>query len=81
MVKVESENIKKLREIVKEIENQEFDFNNDNDYERLTDSIDNLISVEMKKINCETNKDCKLKSYEVLFTSIAAILESSKHLI
>ena len=57
MIKVESENIKKLREIVKEIENQEFDFNNDNDYERLTDSIDNLISVEMKKINCETNKD------------------------
>lgn len=81
MIKVESENIKKLREIVKEIENQEFDFNNDNDYERLTDSIDNLISVEMKKINCETNKDCKLKSYEVLFTSIATILESSKHLI
>lgn len=81
MVKVESENIKKLREIVKEIENQEFDFNNDNDYERLTDSIDNLICVEMKKINCETNKDCKLKSYEVLFTSIATILESSKHLI
>ena len=81
MIKVESENLKKLREIVKEIENQEFDFNNDNDYERLTDSIDNLISVEMKKINCETNKDCKLKSYEVLFTSIATILESSKHLI
>jgi hypothetical protein len=59
MVKVESENLKKLREIVREIENQEFDFNNDYDYERLTDSIDNLINVEMKKINCETNKDCK----------------------
>lgn len=81
MVKVESENLKKLREIVKEIENQEFDFNNDYDYERLTDSIDNLINVEMKKINCETNKDCKLKSYEALFTSIATLLESSKHLI
>lgn len=81
MVKVESENLKKLREIVKEIENQEFDFNNDYDYERLTDSIDNLINVEMKKINCETNKDCKLKSYEALFTSITTLLESSKHLI
>lgn len=81
MVKVESENLKKLREIVKEIENQEFDFNNDYDYERLTDSIDNLINVEMKKINCETNKDCKLKSYEALFTSIVSLLESSKHLI
>lgn len=81
MIKTESENLKKLREIVKEIESQEFDFSNDSDYERLTESIDNLIHVEMKKINCETNKDCKLKSYEALFTSIITLLESSKHLI
>jgi len=81
MIKTESENLKKLREIVKEIESQEFDFNDDNDYQRLTESIDDLIHVEMKKINCESNKDCKLKSYEALFTSIITLLESSKHLI
>lgn len=81
MIKTESENLKKLREIVKEIESQEFDFSSDQDYERLTKSIDDLIHVEMKKINCETNKDCKLKSYETLFTSIITLLESTKHLI
>lgn len=81
MIKTESENLKKLRQIVKEIELQEFDFEDDNDYQRLTESIDNLIHNEMSKINCETNKECKLKSYEALFTSIITLLESSKHLI
>lgn len=81
MVKTESENLKKLREIVKEIESQDFDFSDDHDYERLTKNIDDLIHVEMKKINCETNKECKLKSYEALFTSIITLLEGTKHLI
>lgn len=80
MVNTESENLKKLREIVKEIESQEFNFDNDHDYERLTESIDTLIHVEMKKINCESNKECKLKSYETLFTSIIGLLEGAKHL-
>jgi hypothetical protein len=81
MVKTESENLKKLREIVKEIDNQIFDFDSDSDYERLTKSIDDLIHIEMGKINSETNKDCKLKSYESLFTSIITLLEGTKHLI
>jgi hypothetical protein len=81
VIKTESENLKKLREIVKEIDEKNFDFGNDNDYERLTKNIDDLIHVEMKKINCETNKDCKLKSYETLFTSIITLLEGTKHLI
>lgn len=81
MIKTGSENLTKLREIVKEIESQKFDFTNDNDYQRLTESIDNLIHVEMKKINCESNKECKLKSYEALFTSIITLLEGSKHLV
>lgn len=81
MVKNESENLTKLRQIVKEIESQEFDFGDDKDYHRLIESVDNLIHNEMSKINCETNKECKLKSYETLFTSIITILESSKHLI
>ena len=81
MVKTESENLKKLRQIVKDIESQEFDFSDDKDYQRLTESIDDLIHNEMSKINCETNKDCKLKSYEALFTSIITLLEGSKHLI
>lgn len=81
MVKVESENLKMLRQIVKEIESQKFDFSDDKDYQRLTESIDDLIHVEMGKINCETNKECKLKSYETLFTSIITLLEGSKHLI
>lgn len=81
MVKNESENLIKLRQIVKEIELQEFDFGNDKDYQRLIESVDSLIHNEMGKINCETNKDCKLKSYETLFTSIVTLLEGSKHLI
>lgn len=81
MVRVESENLKKLREIVKEIEVQKFDFTDDHDYQRLTESIDNLIHVELKKINCETNDGCKLKSYESLFTSIITLLEGSKLLV
>ena len=80
MVKHESENIKKLRQIVTEIENQNFNFDNDDDYKRLTENIDGLIHVEMKKINCETNKECKLKSYETLFASILTILEGTKHI-
>jgi hypothetical protein len=80
MVKHESENIKKLRQIVTEIENQNFNFDNDDDYKRLTENIDDLIHVEMKKINCETNKECKLKSYETLFASILTILEGTKHI-
>ena len=81
MVKTESENLKKLREIVKEIESQDFDFSNDHDYERLTNSIDDLIHVEMKKINCETNKECKLKSYESLFNSIIYLIENKKAIV
>lgn len=81
MVKNESENLKKLRQIVKEIETQEFNFDDDDDYRRLTESIDNLIHNEMNKINCEANKECKLKSYEALFTSIITLLEGSKHIL
>jgi hypothetical protein len=81
MVKNESENLVKLRQIVKEIESHEFDFSDDKDYQRLIGSIDNLIHHEMNKINCETNKDCKLKSYETLFASVVTLLEGSKHLI
>jgi len=47
MVKTESENLKKLREIVIEIENQKFNFSDDDDYQRLTESIDNLIHKEI----------------------------------
>lgn len=81
MVKNESENLIKLRQIVKEIESQKFDFGDDKDYQRLIESIDNLIHHEMSKINCETNNDCKLKSYETLFASVVTLLEGSKHLI
>lgn len=81
MIKTESENLVKLRQIVKEIESKEFDFGDDKDYQRLIESVDNLIHNEMGKINCETNKDCKIKSYETLFASIITILEGSKHLI
>lgn len=81
MVKTESENLKKLREIVNEIENQKFNFSDDDDYQRLTESIDNLIHKEMGKINCESNKDCKLKSYEALFTSILGLIEGAKHIL
>jgi hypothetical protein len=81
MVKTESENLIKLRQIVKEIETQEFDFSDDKDYHRLIESVDDLIHNEMSKINCEANKECKLKSYEALFTSIITLLEGSKHLI
>lgn len=81
MIKNESENLTKLRQIVKEIESQEFNFDDDKDYQRLIESIDNLIHNEMGKISCETNKDCKLKSYETLFTSVVTLLEGSKHLI
>jgi hypothetical protein len=81
MVKTESENLKKLREIITEIENQKFNFSDDDDYQRLTESIDNLIHKEMDKINCELNKDCKLKSYEALFTSILGLIEGAKHIL
>jgi hypothetical protein len=81
MVKTESENLKKLREIINEIENQKFNFSDDDDYQRLTESIDNLIHKEMDKINCESNKDCKLKSYEALFTSILGLIEGAKHIL
>jgi len=81
MVKTESENLKKLREIITEIENQKFNFSDDDDYQRLTESIDNLIHKEMDKINCESNKDCKLKSYEALFTSILGLIEGAKHIL
>jgi hypothetical protein len=81
MVKTESENLKKLREIVIEIENQKFNFSDDDDYQRLTESIDNLIHKEIGKINCESNKDCKLKSYEALFTSILGLIEGAKHIL
>lgn len=81
MIKNESENLMKLRQIVKEIESQEFNFDDDKDYQRLIESVDNLIHNEMGKISCETNKDSKLKSYETLFTSVVTLLESSKHLI
>ena len=80
MVKTESENLIKLRQIVKEIETQEFDFSDDKDYHRLIESVDDLIHNEMSKINCETNKECKLKSYETLFASILTILEGTKHI-
>jgi hypothetical protein len=81
MVKTESENLKKLREIVIEIENRKFNFSDDDDYQRLTESIDNLIHKEIGKINCESNKDCKLKSYEALFTSILGLIEGAKHIL
>ena len=81
MVNNDSENLVKLRKVIKEIETQNFNFDDDNDYQRLTESIDNMIHNEMGKINCESNKECKLKSYEALFTSIIGLLEGSKHLI
>jgi len=81
MVKTESENLKKLRQIVAEIDSQKFNFSDNNDYQRLTESIDNLIHNELNKINCESNKDCKLKSYEALFTSILGLIEGAKHMV
>lgn len=81
MVNNDSENLVKLRQVIKEIETQNFNFDDDNDYQRLTESIDSMIHNEMGKINCESNKECKLKSYEALFTSIIGLLEGSKHLI
>lgn len=80
MVKTESENLKKLRQIVTEIETKKFNFSDDNDYGRLTESIDNLIHNEIDKINCDSNKNCKLKSYEALFTSIIGLIEGAKHI-
>lgn len=81
MVNKDSENLVKLRQVIKEIETQNFNFDDDNDYQRLTESIDSMIHNEMGKINSESNKECKLKSYEALFTSIIGLLEGSKHLI
>lgn len=81
MVKYESENLKKLHEIVKQIESKDFTVSDDNNYHKLTKNIDNLIHTEMDKINCESNKDCKLKSYEALFTSILGLIEGTKHLL
>lgn len=81
MINKDSENLVKLRQVIKEIETQNFNFDDDNDYQRLTESIDSMIHNEMGKINCESNKECKLKSYEALFTSIIGLLEGSKHLI
>jgi inosine/xanthosine triphosphate pyrophosphatase family protein len=77
---VESENLKKLREVVTLLEAHDFDFE-DNDYQKLTCEIDDLIHVEMDKINQANNKSCKLKAYEALFTSIITLIEGSKHLI
>jgi hypothetical protein len=81
MVKPESENLKKLREIIKEIESKNFILSDDTNYHKLTENIDTLIHKEMGKINCESNKDCKLKSYEALFTSILGLIEGTKHLL
>ena len=77
---VESENLKKLREVVTLLEAHVFDFE-DNDFQKLTCEIDDLIHVEMDKINQANNKSCKLKAYEALFTSIITLIEGSKHLI
>ena len=107
MVKQESENLKKLREIVKEIEVQNFggesslnttdtkiDYfkygiggnevkssNNQTKQQKLTHDIDDLIHEEMNKINSESNKECKLKSYECLFESIINMIENKKAII
>jgi hypothetical protein len=81
MIKSESENLKKLRKIIEEIESKDFSISDDSNYHRLTESIDVLIHKEMGKINCESNKDCKLKSYEALFTSILGLIEGTKHLL
>jgi len=77
---VESENLKKLREVVTLLEAHDFDFE-DHNYQKLTEEIDDLIHVEMDKINHSNNKSCKLKAYEALFTSIISLIEGSKHLI
>lgn len=81
MVKSESENLRKLHEIVKQIESKNFIVSDDKGYYKLTKNIDSLIHTEMNKINCESNKDCKLKSYEALFTSILGLIEGTKHLL
>lgn len=78
MVKSESDYLKRLREIVKEIDLQNFSFEDQLIYQNLTRDIDQLIHEEINKINCETNKDCKLKSYEYLFDSIINMIENKK---
>ena len=83
MIKTESENLKRLREILKEIEVQDFNFTQDQEkeYQKMTLDIDHLIHEEISKINCETNKECKLKSYETLFNSIIYLIENKKAII
>ena len=53
---VESENLKKLREVVTLLETHDFDFE-DHNYQKLTEEIDDLIHVEMDKINQAKQKD------------------------
>jgi len=84
MVKKESENLKKLRQISLELENRSFEFNineESNQYKILTDKIDSLVHEELKKMDTEKDSNNKLQCYETLFTSIVFLLEGVKQVV
>jgi hypothetical protein len=75
----ESENIIKLREIVKKMEDDDLEF--EVGYKKITNQIDDLVHKEILKITSEKNKDSKIKCYEALFTTIISMIEGGKHII
>lgn len=78
----ESENLKKLHEIVKIFESQKETSNiNDIQHKELNEKIDSLIHHELKKIEYEDDNNSKLKCYETLFTTIIGLLEGAKQII
>lgn len=82
--RTESENLKKLHEIVKVIELHKNQFGIDysvSQYKDLTEKIDSLIHVELKKLEFENDNNSKLKCYETLFTTIVGLLEGIKQVV
>ena len=80
----ESENLKKLHEIVEIIESHKDQFEIDDSmsqYKELTEKIDSLIHAELKKLEFENDNTSKLKCYEALFTTIVGLLEGAKQVV
>lgn len=80
----ESENLKKLHEIVEIIESHKDQFEIDNSisqYKELTEKIDSLIHAELKKLKFENDNTSKLKCYEALFTTILSLLDGVKQVV
>jgi len=84
MVNKNSDNLKKLREIVGKMESQKEIFEMEESipyHDELTDKINGLIHDGLNNLTHEQNDRVKLKNYEALFTSIIAVFEGVKQMV